>query len=203
MAWLCGISNSLPFLPSQIEVGLQRIRSLLSDALPYHSEPYTVPFQAHLFQQINPYKLSRLVTKHVKTYLRRKLNFEARAFLLARFSNVKWHFVASPQLLISCTLPPSNLSLQLPASLFCVGLSTRTPMSISAYGLISPTTPLAAAAVDICPLSIPRVFLVARLVRATFLLTLHGCSFYLHPSPKKICKTPFLAHISIKIKWIR
>ena len=177
MAWLCGISNSLPSLPSQIEVGLQRIRFLLSDALPYHSEPYTVPLQAHLFQQINPYKLSRLVTKHVKTYLRRKLNFEARAFLLARFSNVKWHF------LISCILPPSNLSLQLPASLFCVGLSTRTPMSISAYGLISPATPLAAAAVDICPLSIPRVFLVARLVRATFLLTLHGRSFYLHPSP--------------------
>ena len=120
VAWLCGISNSLPSLPSQIEVGLQRIRSLLSDALPYHSEPYTVPLQAHLFQQINPYKLSRLVTKHVKTYLRRKLNFEARAFLLARFSNVKWHFVASPQLFD---------------------------------------------------------------LRATFLLTLHGRSFYLHPSP--------------------
>ena len=98
VAWLCGVSHSLPSLPAQIETGLRSIRSLLSDALPFHSEPYSVPIQAHLFQQISPYKLSHLVTKHFKNFLRRKLNFEARDFLLQRFANVKWHFVASPQL---------------------------------------------------------------------------------------------------------
>ena len=98
VAWLCGIAHSLPTLPSQIETGLHSIRSLLSEALPYHSEPYSALLQAHLFQQISPYKLSHIVTKHFKDFLRRKLNFEARAFLLQRFSNVKWHFVASPQL---------------------------------------------------------------------------------------------------------
>ena len=90
-----------PFSPlpsSQIETGLWSIRSLLSEALPFHSEPYSVPIQAHLFQQLSPYKLSHLVTKHFKNFLRRKLNFEAREFLLQRFANVKWHFVASPQL---------------------------------------------------------------------------------------------------------
>ena len=98
VAWLCGVSHSLPSLPSQIETGLWSIRSLLSEALPFHSEPYSVPIQAHLFQQLSPYMLSHLVTKHFKNFLRRKLNFEARDFLLQRFSNVKWHFVASPQL---------------------------------------------------------------------------------------------------------
>ena len=98
VAWLCGVSHSLPSLPSQIETGLWSIRSLLSEALPFHSEPYSVPIQAHLFQQLSPYKLSHLVTKHFKNFLRRKLNFEAREFLLQRFANVKWHFVASPQL---------------------------------------------------------------------------------------------------------
>ena len=98
VAWLCGVSHYLPSLPFQIETGLRSIRSLLSEALPFHSEPYSVPIQAHLFQQISPYKLSHLVTKHFKNFLRRKLNFEARDFLLQRFSKVKWHFVASPQL---------------------------------------------------------------------------------------------------------
>jgi len=96
--WWRGVSHSLPSLPSQIETGLRSVRSLLSEAPPFHSESYSVPTQAHLFQQTSPYKLSHIVTKHFKNFFRRKLNFEARDFILQRFANVKWHFVASPQL---------------------------------------------------------------------------------------------------------
>ena len=103
--------------------------------LPYHLEPYTIPLQAHLFQQINPYKLSRLVTKHVKNYLRRKLNFEARAFLLARFSNVKWHFVASPQLFdLLHSTPPQTYPSSFPPRYSALGyrLGPRCPFPLTA-----------------------------------------------------------------------
>ena len=105
-------------------------------------------------------------------------------FFCAQSVRPRYQSMTSIAYLHDCHCCHNERSIVQKKKLLCVGLSTRTPMSISAYGLISPATPLAAAAVDICPLSIPRVFLVARLVPATFLLTyMDALSTFTPPLP--------------------